>query len=568
MFNPYREWLGIPDNQTPPNNYRLLGIELYEADPNVISAAADRAMLFVRTYQTGPHSAESQRILNEISSARVCLLKPDKKEAYDKQLCEQLAKSRAASLDMSSSSENINVPAFDLKLNPDSAKKSITRRKRQQIAKRISSIISVVVLLTIAGVLGAYVYMKPDKPIDSVAANTDPGDPAVSSSIISSPASGSGSSSGSQAHKTAEDSLEQKSSSNNIPNADNPSESASQTQASEIVTHPIPTASSPKIGDSPLITFADQKASVQALKDFNRLIEGRLLAVVCDKACIKVYQLPSLDIYYSQDIEEEIFLRRIAWSPNGRYLAAGGNSSKAYVWDMTTKEQIFELNGHTKQVNDLRFSPDGTQLLTSSLDGSICRWDYKAGALLQTYTGLGVVWTVSYSPDGKTVAVAGETGSVSLLNLESGEILFKVPYPGMVQEINFSPDGSKIMVVHNDQPLRFLDPKTGITLGEINHSGIRKTGDFSSDGSLFAVAGSNNSFFVGNGKNPASGYTDLNPDSQECDTCSITRDGNQILLGNSHGYVKIIDRKTNTVLISFKNEDKRCWDVKMNEPYN
>ena len=86
-FNPYREWLGIPDHQQPPTHYRLLSIENFESDPGVITNAADRAMMFVRTFQTGQHSAESQQLLNEISAARVCLLNETKKREYDATLC-------------------------------------------------------------------------------------------------------------------------------------------------------------------------------------------------------------------------------------------------------------------------------------------------------------------------------------------------------------------------------------------------------------------------------------------------------------------------------------------------
>ena len=88
-FNPYIEWLGIPEHQLPPTHYRLLGVETYESNTTVISNAADRAMLFIRTFQTGPHSAESQRVLNEISAARVCLLNKKKKAEYDESLREK-----------------------------------------------------------------------------------------------------------------------------------------------------------------------------------------------------------------------------------------------------------------------------------------------------------------------------------------------------------------------------------------------------------------------------------------------------------------------------------------------
>ena len=43
-------------------------------------------MAHLRTFQTGQNSTLSQRLLNEVSAARICLLNPDKKAAYDEEL--------------------------------------------------------------------------------------------------------------------------------------------------------------------------------------------------------------------------------------------------------------------------------------------------------------------------------------------------------------------------------------------------------------------------------------------------------------------------------------------------
>ena len=64
-FDPYHKWLGIAPKDQPPNHYRLLAIELFENDLEVIEGAADRQMAHVRTFQAGQNSALSQRILNE-----------------------------------------------------------------------------------------------------------------------------------------------------------------------------------------------------------------------------------------------------------------------------------------------------------------------------------------------------------------------------------------------------------------------------------------------------------------------------------------------------------------------
>src|SRR5277367_5999977 len=90
MFDPYRKWLGIPPKDQPPNHYRLLSLELYEPDLDVIEGAADRQMGFVRQYQSGEHAALAAKLLNEIATARLCLLKPKSKSEYDAKLRTQL----------------------------------------------------------------------------------------------------------------------------------------------------------------------------------------------------------------------------------------------------------------------------------------------------------------------------------------------------------------------------------------------------------------------------------------------------------------------------------------------
>ena len=91
----YHQWLGIPPGEQPPNAYRLLGVRLFEADLGVIRTAADRQILHLRTYQLGEYSDLSQRLLNEVASARAQLLDPKRKAEYDRQLSAELKAAKA-----------------------------------------------------------------------------------------------------------------------------------------------------------------------------------------------------------------------------------------------------------------------------------------------------------------------------------------------------------------------------------------------------------------------------------------------------------------------------------------
>lgn len=90
-FDPYYKWFGIRPEDQPPDFYRLLGVEAFETDLDVISNAADQRMNHLRTLQNGPHAAQSQRILNEVSKARVTLLDAERKLSYDVALRKKIA---------------------------------------------------------------------------------------------------------------------------------------------------------------------------------------------------------------------------------------------------------------------------------------------------------------------------------------------------------------------------------------------------------------------------------------------------------------------------------------------
>ncbi|MEM7475696.1 MAG: hypothetical protein AAF483_11955 [Planctomycetota bacterium] len=90
-FDPYHIWLGIPPDQQPPNHYRLLGLELYESNADVIDAAASRQTAYLHTLASGPNRKASQQILTEVAAARRCLLDATAKATYDEQLRSSLA---------------------------------------------------------------------------------------------------------------------------------------------------------------------------------------------------------------------------------------------------------------------------------------------------------------------------------------------------------------------------------------------------------------------------------------------------------------------------------------------
>ncbi len=108
-FDPLHKWLGISPDEQPPHIYRLLGIQPLENDADVIANAADQRMAYLKSFADGPQAAYAENLLNQIASARLCLLNPRTKALYDSHL-----KNRNTSGPMSATAPAAAAPAAAL----------------------------------------------------------------------------------------------------------------------------------------------------------------------------------------------------------------------------------------------------------------------------------------------------------------------------------------------------------------------------------------------------------------------------------------------------------------------
>jgi hypothetical protein len=88
-FNAYYAWLGIPPEECHeggPHYYQLLGLRVFEKDPQAIDAAARRTIATLSRYATGLHGDLTERLLVEVGAAAACLRNPMQKAEYDRAL--------------------------------------------------------------------------------------------------------------------------------------------------------------------------------------------------------------------------------------------------------------------------------------------------------------------------------------------------------------------------------------------------------------------------------------------------------------------------------------------------
>ncbi len=135
----------------------------------------------------------------------------------------------------------------------------------------------------------------------------------------------------------------------------------------------------------------------------------------------------------------------LSFKPDSRFLASAGRGanggwSSVMIWDTQNWKQASfvppNVNARSLATQDdisgLTYSPDGNRLATWGKHVRI--WDATTGAELMTMSGFG---PVAWNPDGRRMAVGGR-----VLDAESGAKMFAMRGTGGVRGVAFSPDGS------------------------------------------------------------------------------------------------------------------------------
>jgi WD40 repeat protein len=134
----------------------------------------------------------------------------------------------------------------------------------------------------------------------------------------------------------------------------------------------------------------------------------------------------------------------VAFSPDGTRLATSCVDGTGQLWDAATGQPIGGALRHGGAVTAVAFSPDGRHLATGCADGKLYRWEATTGAALGPL-GDGVpIQKVLFDPQGRWCLAVGGT-RVQVWDLASGTALATLDHAGAVTDAAVSRNGATLL---------------------------------------------------------------------------------------------------------------------------
>jgi WD40 repeat protein len=125
------------------------------------------------------------------------------------------------------------------------------------------------------------------------------------------------------------------------------------------------------------------------------------------------------------------FVSRLAFSPDGKVLAAGIYSSQRGLvlfdtvtgvsWPVPPRDHVSYCSADFA-FHQFAFHPAGRLLATIALDRTVTFWETATGKKQHVLTGdVERLACIAFSPDGCTCAAGGDNGQVMVWDVESGQ---------------------------------------------------------------------------------------------------------------------------------------------------
>jgi len=144
----------------------------------------------------------------------------------------------------------------------------------------------------------------------------------------------------------------------------------------------------------------------------------------------------------------------IAFSPDGKILALGGEKGSVLLYDPATGKKLAELKKHEGPVATLSWTADSKTLLTSAGEEQLLLWDVAAFKVIAQIGTPKFSYGAAFAPNGKTAYWGDSYGIVwgmALPPLQEPEKIAEFKHDRKVSKVIVTPDGKTVISMQRDR---------------------------------------------------------------------------------------------------------------------
>ncbi|CAO2613603.1 F-box-like/WD repeat-containing protein TBL1XR1 [Lemmus lemmus] len=144
----------------------------------------------------------------------------------------------------------------------------------------------------------------------------------------------------------------------------------------------------------------------------------------------------------------------IKWDPTGNLLASCSDDMTLKIWSMKQDNCVHDLQAHNKEIYTIKWSPTGPgtnnpnanlMLASASFDSTVRLWDVDRGICIHTLTKhQEPVYSVAFSPDGRYLASGSFDKCVHIWNTQTGALVHSYRGTGGIFEVCWNAAGDKV----------------------------------------------------------------------------------------------------------------------------
>lgn len=180
----------------------------------------------------------------------------------------------------------------------------------------------------------------------------------------------------------------------------------------------------------------------------------------------------------------------VKFSPDGKELVSAPWGEQIRIWDATTYQPLGYLRGYYSPTVKLDYDPTGNLIASAHANGPVFLWNAHTRIISHKLLGHSeLVLSVDFSPDGRRLASGSQDGTAIIWDVLSGSRMQTLTVTSPVHGVAFNHDGKLLATVSQDGVAQVWELGTASVVFSKTHANALYGVAFRSTDDLLAVAG-------------------------------------------------------------------------------